>query len=163
MKILLAVLALAALAVVAAAMYFGKTELLAKVFGPARREPVDFRTLRKKPSPNQFLVCPDGYCRETPDMAAPQFDVPPEQLRDRWLERIGDLPRVRLIAEDAADLQYDFEQRTPLIGFPDTVTVRFLPAEDGSTLAVYSRSHYGRSDLGANEKRVRRWLDLLAE
>lgn len=163
MRMLLAILLILIVLYAAAALFIGRTEMLAMAFGPVRRGTVDFPTLRKNPNPNQFLVCPEGYCVEPPDMIAPTFSATPEQLRDRWVERIGSQDRVRMIAGDAADLQYDFEERTFLMGFPDTITVRFLPAEEGSTLAVYSRSHYGKSDLGVNGKRIRRWLDLLAD
>ncbi len=147
----------------AGAAWFGKAELWAKLLGPVHREPVDFATLRKRPSPNQFLVCPPDLCREPGDLAAPSFAHSAEELRDRWLARIGELPRVTLLAGDPDRLQYDFEVRTPLLGFPDAVTVRFLARPNGgSTLAVYSRSHYGHSDLGANEKRIRDWLQRLA-
>ena len=44
--------------------------------------------------------------------------------------------------------------------YPDTVDVLVLPAEGGrSTVAIYSRSQIGRSDLGANLARIRRWLE----
>lgn len=122
---------------------------------------IDFATLQKKPSPNQFLVAPAGLAKETPDLEAPTFSIPPAELRARWAERVGELPRVQALARDDAILQDDYRQRTPLMGYPDTITVRFLPHESGSTLAVYSRSHFGHSDLGANEKRVREWLALL--
>jgi len=120
---------------------------------------VDFATLKKKPSPNQFLVAPPGFTKETPDMEAPTFSQSPEALRALWRERIGD--RATLLASDDTLLQDDWRQRTPLMGYPDTITVRFLPHPDGSTLAIYSRSHFGHSDLGANEKRVRAWLKAL--
>ena len=46
--------------------------------------------------------------------------------------------------------------------YPDSITVRFLPLEEGrSTLAIYSRSHYGRSDFGVNKERVDGWLASL--
>ena len=147
--------------VYAAAM--GKKEALALVFGAVKREAVDFETLELKSSPNQFLVCPPGLCRNAKaHLEAPVFDLTVAQLRERWMERILQQPRVSQLSADASREQYDFEQLSALVGFPDTVTVRFLPAGEGrSTLAIYSRSHYGRSDLGANEKRIRGWLELL--
>jgi uncharacterized protein (DUF1499 family) len=36
-----------------------------------------------------------------------------------------------------------------------------FPAGEGSTLAIYSRSLIGRSDLGVNRARVTRWLAAL--
>jgi uncharacterized protein (DUF1499 family) len=46
--------------------------------------------------------------------------------------------------------------------FPDTVDIEVLPVGDNqSTLAIYSRSLIGRSDLGVNRARVERWLAKL--
>ena len=156
--------AVAGVYVVAATM-IGKTELLAKLFGPPKRNPVAFETLERKPSPNQFIVLPDGFSSAAePDMRSPVFDVPVAELEGRWKERIGSRERVRLLGGDVTARQYDYEETTPLVGFPDTVTVRFLPWEEGrSTLAIYSRSHYGYGDFGANAKRVRAWLELLGD
>jgi len=54
-------------------------------------------------------------------------------------------------------------QRSLIFRFPDTITVQVFPqTEGGSTLAIYSRSNYGRSDLGVNKARVQRWLGLIA-
>jgi uncharacterized protein (DUF1499 family) len=59
-------------------------------------------------------------------------------------------------------MQYDYIQRTELMRYPDSITVRFIPLADGqSTLAIYSRSHYGRSDFGVNQARIRAWLAAL--
>jgi uncharacterized protein (DUF1499 family) len=86
-----------------------------------------------------------------------------QQLQDAWLELVGTKPETRVIASDEAARQFDIETLTPLVGFPDTITVRFLEAADGSsTLAVYSRSFYGKSDFGANKKRLDAWLAQLA-
>jgi uncharacterized protein (DUF1499 family) len=68
-------------------------------------------------------------------------------------------PRVRLIAKSTDGLQADYVQKSAVIGFPDTITVRFIPRGDKrSTLAIFSRSHYGHSDLGVNRERVDAWL-----
>lgn len=160
MIILFAVCALALLYCVFAAAN-GKKEALALLFGPVERQSVNFETLELKDSPNQFLVCPPDLCRQAkPHLESPVFELSVDELRQRWMERIASQPRVSELSSDGD--QYDFEQLTPLIGFPDTVTVRFLPAGEGrSTLAIYSRSHYGHSDLGANKKRIRAWLELL--
>ena len=75
---------------------------------------------------------------------------------------IAHQPRTREIAGNPDTRQYDYMQRSWLFRFPDTVTVRFIALGAGrSTLAVYSRSHYGYSDLGVNQARVRAWLSAL--
>ena len=54
-------------------------------------------------------------------------------------------------------------QRSRLMGFPDTIVVRFLERPEGrSTLALYSRSQLGRGDFGVNRARIERWLEKLA-
>jgi len=56
-------------------------------------------------------------------------------------------------------MQYDYIQRTALMRYPDSITVRFIAlGSNRSTLGIYSRSHYGKSDLGVNEARIRAWL-----
>ncbi len=139
----------------------GRKQAWALFYGPLVREAVDFETLELGPKPNQYLVCPSGLCgNAAPHAPAPVFDLTPGQLRERWMERIAALPRVELL--EARSDTLSFEVLTPLMGFPDTVDVRILPAGDArSTLAIYSRSHYGYSDLGANEKRIKDWLERL--
>ena len=141
----------------------GRKQMWAMIYGPVVREQVEFETLKLKPSPNQRLVCPAGLCRNAaPHAEPPIFDMPPQSLRERWMERIAGLPLVEQIDADPDLEQYSYEALTPLLRFPDTITVRFLPVgENQSTLALYSRSHYGYSDLGANEKRVKDWLERL--
>jgi len=61
-------------------------------------------------------------------------------------------------------LRFDLVQRSALFRFPDTVSIEVIPLGDSrSTLAIYSRSTYGYSDLGVNRKRIERWLARLAE
>jgi uncharacterized protein (DUF1499 family) len=138
----------------------GRERLLATVFGPVDLSPIDFRTLTRKPRPNQYLLCPSQYCAATPDAVSPVYAVPAPVLKDRWLTMLARQPRMVPIAVSADGLQYDFLQRSLLLRFPDTITVRFIPlGETQSTLAIYSRSHYGYADFGVNRRRVAAWLE----
>ncbi len=67
--------------------------------------------------------------------------------------------RVEVLAGSAADGFVTYIQRSRLFAFPDYISVKFIDLpEGGSTIAVYSRARYGRSDLDVNQKRVERWL-----
>ena len=60
------------------------------------------------------------------------------------------------------DTTFDVEIRTAVFRFPDLVSIEFIEAEaGGATLAIFSRSIYGRKDFGANRKRITRWLSAL--
>jgi uncharacterized protein (DUF1499 family) len=145
------------------AAIYGRVGLLERLFGPIQREPVDFATLQLKPSPNQYLVCPPGLCRAQAHAESPEFDVSVEELRAAWFRVMQRQPRVTLLSSDPDKQQYEYQALTPVIHFPDAVTVRLLPASSGkSTLAIYSRSHYGYGDLGENRRRVQGWLEQLA-
>ena len=134
----------------------------ARVFGPVPLEPVEFETLELRPTPNQHLVSPPGLTKASPHAAPPVFDAPVERLEHAFLQMVGRLRRVRRLASQLEKRQYNFEVLTPVLRFPDAITVRFLPQDDGrSTLAIYSRSLYGRSDFGTNKRRVEEWLERL--
>ena len=160
-KALLGLFVLLALLVVV----MGREKSLEVVFGPIDVRPVDFPNLALSSKPNQFLVCPPGFCGAKPHMLSPAFAVSADDLRSRWMAMIASQPRIEMGEAGAADdgvLQYDFIQRSELMRYPDSITVRFIALEGGSaTLAIYSRSHYGRSDFGINEARIRAWLAAL--
>ena len=124
---------------------------------------MDFQTLVLKSwKRNQFLVSPDNYCDARPHMASPVFELSVADLRERWMALIAAQPRMETRQADDEAMQYEFIQRTKYMRFPDIITVRFIPLEQArSTLAVFSRSRYGRRDFGVNKKRVRSWLDAL--
>ena len=55
-------------------------------------------------------------------------------------------------------------QRSPIFGFPDIVTVKFVGlGPERSSVAVYSRSGYGGYDFAKTHKRIERWLFVLQE
>jgi uncharacterized protein (DUF1499 family) len=141
---------------------------LAALFAVGDVESVDFAELKLTDKPNQFLVCPPGSCAGDPHADSPVFDVSVEQLRERWREVLAAQPRIELLAEDEEGQQFDYVQRSARFRFPDIITVRFISvatyhSESQSTLAIYSRSVYGKSDLGVNRERIERWLKILRE
>jgi uncharacterized protein (DUF1499 family) len=142
----------------------GREQMLALFFGPVDLTAIDFRALTRSQRPNQYLVCPHDLCTATPDAISPLYDMPVARLRERWLSLMAQQSRVEQIAVSKDGWQYDFIQRSRLWRFPDTITVRFIPlGEQRSTLAIYSRSHYGRTDFGVNRRRVETWLTALQQ
>jgi uncharacterized protein (DUF1499 family) len=118
--------------------------------------------LSRSQRPNQYLVCPPGFCAAKPDAESPVYPVAAATLRDRWLGLIDQQSGIERVAVSPDHLQYDIIQRSRLLHFPDSITVRFIPlGEARSTLAIYSRAHYGYSDFGVNRQRVQSWLSAL--
>jgi hypothetical protein len=123
---------------------------------------IDFATLQRDSVPNQYLQCPKGMCGAETDGEAPVFDVPVEQLQVAWDEMLAEQPRIEVQRRDVTNLQIDYVQRSRLLRFPDLITVRFVPIDDThSTVAIYSRSVWGKGDMGVNRTRVEEWLARL--
>lgn len=121
----------------------------------------DFSTLEVPNSPNYYLVCPADYCPQPPQQESPKYSVSWNELKSAWQLMIKKQPRVTLVQEKD-EYQYQYVQRSRLLRFPDYVSVRFIPlSENASTLAIFSRSKYGYSDLGVNKKRTQHWLKQL--
>ncbi|UEM01441.1 DUF1499 domain-containing protein [Skermanella rosea] len=127
---------------------------------PADRAPADFAALERASTPNQYLVAPPGTTpRAEPDAGSPVFPVPPERLRDAMIAVVEEAPRTTLLERSSDGMRMLLVQRSALLRFPDYVDVAILPAgEGGSTVAVYSRSRFGYSDMGVNRRRVEAWL-----
>ncbi len=113
-------------------------------------------------TPNSYRVAPAGEAIDR-NADAPTFTVPVAELAAAFdAVALGDA-RVEVLAGSAADGFVTYVQRSAFFAFPDYVSVRFIEADGGgSTLAVFSRSRYGKGDLGVNEKRVTKWLDRTA-
>ena len=137
---------------------------LSALFAVGEVEAVDFAELELTDKPNQFLMCPPGYCGANAEAESPVFDVPVERLRARWRKMVDGQPRVELLASDSEGGQYDYLERSARFRFPDLITVRFISISPSqSTLAIYSRSIYGQGDYGVNRKRIEAWLSYLRE
>ena len=69
-----------------------------------------------------------------------------------------------MFAGDIADSYATYIVRSKVMGFPDFISLRVIEAGDHLTqVDVFSRSRFGYSDLGVNEKRVLYWQKALRE
>lgn len=48
--------------------------------------------------------------------------------------------------------------RTPIMGYPDYVSIRLIPEGGGTRIIAFSRSRFGYGDRGVNRARLARWL-----
>lgn len=67
-------------------------------------------------------------------------------------------PGTERLAGAVEDGHVTYISRSRIIGFPDYVSVRALPAEGGAQPAIFSRLRFGHDDLGVNRARVERWV-----
>ncbi len=151
---------LVAVAVLAARFYFGRDAEDQLRAG----EQVDFAHLDLPSRDNAYLMCPADplICNLKADEASPIFPVDPARLRDRWMEMAAAEPRVHLVSSEKDRQHLVYIQHSFFFRFPDIITVEFLPTGNGrSTLALLSRSRYGKGDLGVNAARVGAWIAKL--
>ena len=138
--------------------------VMARIFPIGEVEVVDFPRLVLRPTSNQYLVCPTDLCSAVPDFTSKEFEVSAAMLQKQW-QAIMDLDSsITLLISSQKKAQLDYVYRTPYWQFPDIITVRFIAlGPSRSTLAIYSRSVYGRDDLGANKARVQKWLHAMGQ
>ena len=126
---------------------------------------IEFPALKRPSRPNNCLVAPDGFAGMVPvDEAAPVFDKPPKRVFDIVMDLVLERVEWRLRASDPDTLRISFIAVTPLMKFKDDVYVQAVPVDgaDGqSSVAIYSGSRIGYSDLGTNAKRVLELLELI--
>ena len=159
---LLIVMAVIGIVVTLATLLLGREQMLAALFGPIELTKIDFKTLSLPARPNQYLVCPPNYCAATPHAKSPVYNLSVVDLKARWLAMLARQPHMQQLSVSADGLQYDVIQRSAVIRFPDSITVRFVAlGATQSTLAIYSRSQYGYFDFGVNRKRVTSWIEAL--
>jgi len=126
--------------------------------------PANWATLTRHDTPNDALVCPAGRCPSAESDWEPKIYamVPAELLARLKTIALAEPDTRQLPCESNCDRTARFIQHTRLMRYPDTIDLEVLPiGSDQSTLAIYSRSLIGRSDLGVNRARVKRWLAAL--
>ena len=124
---------------------------------------ISFKSLKRPPKPNTCLVAPEDHCLAAePDFAPPKLDMTGRGLFSKLSELIAAERSFGTITADAERLSLKFVATTGLMRFKDDVDIEVIALEDGkATFAIYSRSRVGYSDMGANQKRVRKLIHQL--
>ena len=129
----------------------------------------NFATLENRlPLPavaNEYIVAPRGVApRARVVEPGVSFDMNKEALFPLVERTIMAQDHIQFIAKDPSTLRLEVVQRTPLLNFPDVVTLQAVDAGGGkSSVAIHSYSIYGAGDLGTNKKRVLRFLDSIKQ
>jgi uncharacterized protein (DUF1499 family) len=97
-----------------------------------------------------------------PDIAPLVLKVPVQIAFNRALDAAREAGW-DVVGTDVAAGRIEAVATTPWFGFKDDVVVRVTPMEEGaaSRIDVRSKSRVGRSDIGANAKRIRSYLASL--
>ncbi|MFC4271205.1 DUF1499 domain-containing protein [Sneathiella chungangensis] len=138
--------------------------MLKNLLKNVQRPELDFSSLKRPRKPNTYLMSPPDYAQYPPKTISPIFEFDAPKLAALFEMVALAEPRVEKLnsREIGKDLQVDYVQYSKLIGYPDTVTARFIDLGPGkSTLAVFSRAHYGYRDFGVNEARIKDWMRKL--
>jgi uncharacterized protein (DUF1499 family) len=123
--------------------------------------PMDPAAIVRPATPNTALAAPERFT-PAPDIVTPPFAVPADRLF-AWIQEVaGEQPRTWQAALYTDRLQAHYVARSAVFNFPDLIMVQVSKSgPDSSDLIIWSRSVYGRSDLGVNRKRVEAWLAAL--
>jgi uncharacterized protein (DUF1499 family) len=97
-----------------------------------------------------------------PDLSSLDLQEPPESVLKKVAQEAAML-RWEIVAVDEAAGSLEATDTTAWFGFKDDVVVRVRPNGGGSRIDVRSVSRVGKSDVGANAQRIRRFLALLSK
>lgn len=95
-----------------------------------------------------------------PDIGPLHLDPPPAQAYDKALAAARDMGW-EIVDSDPAQGRIEATATTFWFGFKDDIVVRLSPEGSGSCVDVRSLSRIGKSDVGANSRRVRAYLEKL--
>ena len=161
MRLLLRLAGLVLLAFAALVLY-GRERAWERV-GPSDLGRVSFDALVRSPAPNDALLATPALGLNA-DAPLPLYRATPEAVMaaiDAVIAREG-----AQVVEAGPTLRR-VVTRSPLMRFPDTTTIEAVPVEGGAAngggtaLRAYARATVGRSDFGANARRLRDWLGAL--
>ena len=123
---------------------------------------VDPLTAPTPVKPHSFRMAPPGLTEEIVDMESPVYSANPTLMAKAFDDFVLSQNKTKRIAGSPEEGWMTYVQRTPRWNFPDYISVKFIDLNGGkSTIAVFSRSRFGYSDLGVNEARVKTWVKTL--
>ena len=138
-------------------VFYGRERAWERV-GPSDLGRVDFDALVRSPAPNDALAATPAL-DPAADIALPLYEAEPSAVLaaiDAVIAREGAKGRAEVV--ETGPLVRRVVTRSPLMRFPDTNVIEVVPVAGGTALRAYARATVGRSDFGANGRRLREWL-----
>ncbi len=105
---------------------------------------------------------PDLQRQAYPDLQPVILPEPPAAAQQRAMHAAETLGW-QIVANDPASGLIEATDTTLWFGFKDDIVIRIRPEGDGSRIDLRSVSRVGRSDLGANARRIRVFLEQVQE
>lgn len=93
-----------------------------------------------------------------PDIVPRTLPAPPAQVFSQAQATAQDMGW-KIVVADATTHRIEATDTTRWFGFKDDIVIRITAQDGGSRIDVRSLSRVGRSDLGANARRIRAFLD----
>ncbi len=117
------------------------------------------------PRENNFcLITPRNFCNVPPHEVAPIFDFSVQVLLEKFDTLIAGCKRVTCLLSSDDCLKREYVARSFIFRFPDFISVELIDiASDASSIALYSRSKYGKKDFHVNRNRLHKWLKKLGQ
>lgn len=102
-----------------------------------------------------------GATPEYPEIQPISFEA--DAVEAFWIaaRTAKSMPLWILTSVQQKDLTIEAEARTATLGFVDLVEIRLIPSGHKVQVNMRSRSQLGRSDLGVNARRIKRFLKRL--
>jgi hypothetical protein len=92
-----------------------------------------------------------------PDLVPAALSVPPDKVYERALAAARKMGWV-IVDANAAEGRIEATDTTFWFGFKDDIVIRVTPSDHGSRVDIRSVSRVGKSDLGMNARRIRKYL-----
>jgi uncharacterized protein (DUF1499 family) len=95
-----------------------------------------------------------------PDIVPASLLMTPDEAFDHALMAVNELGW-RVVAADRAARRIEAVDTTRWFGFKDDIVIRITPEEKRARVDIRSLSRVGKSDVGANAARIRKFLEKL--
>lgn len=151
--------ALCALPVVGVALYWLHAGLTHPPINDITTDIADPPLFRHTPAPAAYPVqaFAERQVQAYPDLVPLVLPQESQRVFRAALELVGERGW-EVLAADADALQIEATAQSLIFRFTDEIVLRIRPEQPGVRIDMRSRSRVGRSDLGVNANRIRRFL-----
>ncbi len=141
---------------------YGRERSWERLAGSPDRGRFDLMTVSRSSTPNDAVAASAGL-RADADIVLPVYDAGASALLQRIAATIESSDPLARRVDDGADSSHlRYVTYSPGMRFPDLISIEAVAMEDGRTgLILYARAQLGRSDFGANLRRLRVYLEGL--